>query len=102
MPSVLARVLTEPARARLGRLLAGGAAAAGFGTERWTPKRIAVLIRREFGVRHHPRHLERPLRVQMALSESAQGEFRHGRVTASKLSCVLLLTTVVAGGAQRC
>jgi transposase len=49
--------------ARLGRLLASGAAAAGFGTERWTLKRIAVLIRREFGVRYHFRYLERPLRA---------------------------------------
>jgi putative transposase len=49
--------------ARLGRLLAGGAAAAGFGTERWTLQRIAALIRREFGVRYHFRYLERPLRA---------------------------------------
>jgi putative transposase len=37
--------------------------AAGFETERWTLKRIAALIRREFGVRYHPRYLERPLRA---------------------------------------
>src|SRR5215207_5973158 len=49
--------------ARLGRLLESGAVAAGFGTERWTLKRIATLIRREFGVRHHPRYLERPLKA---------------------------------------
>jgi len=49
--------------ARLGRLLTSGAAAAGFGTERWTLKRIAVLIRREFGVRYHFRYPERPLRA---------------------------------------
>ena len=48
---------------RLGRRLAGGAAAAGFGTERWALKRIAALIRREFGVRYHPRYLERPLKA---------------------------------------
>ena len=35
--------------------------AAGFETERWTLRRIAVLVEREFGVRHHPRYLERPL-----------------------------------------
>src|ERR671912_115718 len=39
------------------------AAAAGFETERWTLKRIAALIRREFGVRYHPRYLERPLKA---------------------------------------
>ncbi|HYZ31567.1 MAG TPA: winged helix-turn-helix domain-containing protein [Crenalkalicoccus sp.] len=49
--------------ARLGRLLARGAVAAGFETERWTLRRIAALIRREFGVRYHPRYLERPLKA---------------------------------------
>src|ERR687885_581493 len=53
--------LDARAWARLSRLLARGAVAAGFETERWTLKRIAALIRREFGVRHHPRSLERPL-----------------------------------------
>jgi putative transposase len=48
---------------RLGRLLARGAVAAGFETERWTLRRIAALIWREFGVRYHPRYLERPLRA---------------------------------------
>jgi transposase len=54
-----------PARAwtRLGRLLDRGAVAAGFATERWTLKRIAALIEREFGVRYHPRYLERPLKA---------------------------------------
>ena len=49
--------------ARLGRLLAHGAVAAGFETERWTLRRVAALIRREFGVRYHPRYLERPLKA---------------------------------------
>ena len=35
--------------------------AAGFDTEQWTLRRIAALIWREFGVRYHPRYLERPL-----------------------------------------
>jgi transposase len=51
----------EAARTRLGRLLERGAMAAGFDTEQWTLRRIAALIWREFGVRCHPRHLERPL-----------------------------------------
>jgi putative transposase len=55
--------LDARAWSRLGRLLAKDAAAAGFGTERWTLKRIAALIRREFGVRYHPRYLERPLKA---------------------------------------
>ena len=37
--------------------------AAGFATERWTLKRIAALIEREFGVHYHPRYLERPLKA---------------------------------------
>jgi putative transposase len=54
---------------RLGRLLAQGAVAAGFATEQWTLRRIAALIRQEFGVDYHPRYLERPL---TALGFSAQ------------------------------
>jgi putative transposase len=55
--------LDEKAWIRLGRLLDGGAGAAGFPTERWTLKRIAAVIEREFGVRYHPRYLERPLKA---------------------------------------
>jgi putative transposase len=55
--------LDEQAWTRLGRLLDRGALAAGFATERWTLGRIAVLIEREFGVRYHPRYLERPLKA---------------------------------------
>jgi transposase len=55
--------LEAKAWARLGRLLDRGAVAAGFATERWTLKRIAALIEREFGVRYHPRYLERPLKA---------------------------------------
>ena len=55
--------LDEKAWARLGRLLDRGAMAAGFDTERWTLKRIAALIEREFGVSYHPRYLERPLKA---------------------------------------
>jgi putative transposase len=47
---------------RLGRLLERGAVAAGFENEQWTLRRIAALIAREFGVRYHPRYLERPLK----------------------------------------
>jgi transposase len=55
--------LDEKAWARLGRLLDRGAMAAGFATERWTLKRIAVVIEREFGIHYHPRYLERPLKA---------------------------------------
>src|SRR5215207_4919778 len=62
IPGQLPR-LDEKAWTRLGRLLDWGAVAAGFATERWTLERIAALIEREFGVRHHPRYLERPLKA---------------------------------------
>ncbi|QRM34107.1 helix-turn-helix domain-containing protein [Microvirga sp. VF16] len=46
--------LDEKAWGRLGRFLDRGAVAAGFASERWTLKRIAALIEREFGVHYHP------------------------------------------------
>ena len=46
------------------RLLGQGAAAAGFETERWTLRRIAVLIERTFGVGYHFRFLGRALRAR--------------------------------------
>jgi putative transposase len=55
--------LDAAAWTRLGRLLERGAMAAGFDTEQWTLRRIAALIAREFGVRYHPRYLERPLKA---------------------------------------
>ena len=53
IPGQLPR-LDEKAWARLGRLLDRGAMAAGFATERWTLKRIAAVIEREFGVQLSP------------------------------------------------
>jgi len=55
--------LDEKAWTHLGRLLDQGAVAAGFATARWTLKRIAAVIEREFGVHYHPRYLERPLKA---------------------------------------
>jgi putative transposase len=48
---------------RLTGLLEQGADAAGVETERWTLTRIAAVVAREFGVRYHPRYLERPLKA---------------------------------------
>jgi putative transposase len=45
------------------RMLNRGAVAAGFETEQWTLRRIAVLIARTFGVRYHFRSLGRALRA---------------------------------------
>jgi transposase len=56
--------LRPPQWAQLLRVLRRGAGAAGFGTERWTLPRIAVVGRRAFGVRHHPRSLGPALRAR--------------------------------------
>jgi putative transposase len=47
--------------ARLAAVLAKGAVAAGFDTERWTLRRIAQVAERECGVRHHFRSCSRVL-----------------------------------------
>lgn len=55
--------LTTAEWRRLAVLLRRGAVACGYDTEQWTLRRVAHLIRREFGVRYHPRYLERPLKA---------------------------------------
>ncbi len=54
--------LTDEQRARLPELLAQGAEAHDFFGELWTAPRVATLIAREFGVRHHRSHVGRILR----------------------------------------
>ena len=56
--------LSEEQWQHLLQILQRGAIAAGFPTERWTLQRIAEVIRREFGVRYHPRSLGRCLRAR--------------------------------------
>jgi transposase len=56
--------LTEAQWRQLLRGLRRGAVAAGFDTERWTQRRIAVVIERTFGVRYHFRSLGRALRAR--------------------------------------
>ena len=46
--------LTATQRRSLIRLLAQGPRRHGFATELWTLERVAAVIRREFGVDHHP------------------------------------------------
>jgi transposase len=53
--------LTEQQRKRLPELLLRGAEAYGFLGDVWTQKRIAALIKREFGVSYHPDHIGRLL-----------------------------------------
>lgn len=54
--------LNDEQRGRLTELLAQGAEAHDFIGELWTAPRIALLIARQFGVRHHPSHVGRILR----------------------------------------
>jgi transposase len=54
--------LTAAQREQLPALLAKGAEAYGFIGEVWTTKRVASLIRQEFGVQYHPAHMSRVLR----------------------------------------
>src|SRR3989337_651369 len=56
------RKLPEGERQRLLDLLLEGALAYGFPNELWTLKRIAQVIRNEFGIAYHPNHLGRLLR----------------------------------------
>ncbi len=57
------RRLGPEQRERLPELLARGAAAFGFEGDCWTTKRIATVIRREFGVRYHPAHVSKLVRA---------------------------------------
>jgi transposase len=50
-------------RRKLERALLQGAYAHGFDTDLWTLQRIAVVIERLTGVRHHPSHVCRILRA---------------------------------------
>ena len=61
--------LSEQERAELSELLARGAEAHGFRGEVWTCERVAIVIRREFGVSYHPAHVSRLLK---ALRQSLQ------------------------------
>jgi transposase len=49
--------LTARQKKKLEKLLLRGAVACGFPNELWTLKRIAQVIRREFGIRYHPSHV---------------------------------------------
>ena len=60
-PAAPAR-LSADQRARLFRLLEKGAVAHGFRGEVWTCKRVAKVIKREFGVGYHPTHVSRILK----------------------------------------
>ena len=54
--------LTAQQREQLPKLLAKGAERYDFIGEVWTTKRVAAVIRQEFGVTYHPAHVSRLLR----------------------------------------
>ncbi len=55
--------LSHAQQQRLLGLLAAGAEAHGQVGERWTGKRVAALIKREFGIVYHPEYIPRLLRA---------------------------------------
>ena len=55
--------LSEEQRAKVPELLEWGAEAHGFRGEAWTCERVAIVIRREFGVSYHPAHVSRLLKA---------------------------------------
>jgi transposase len=70
-------------RANLPDLMAKGAEASGFIGDVWTTARVAEVIRREFGVRHHPAHVSRILR---ALRWTAQRPVRRAQAVQAFLA----------------
>ena len=69
---------------RFPQLLEQGAEAHGFVGDVWTTKRIAMVIKRAFGVSYHPAHLSRLMRqigwtVQKPLKRASQRD--EARVT---------------------
>lgn len=82
--------LTPEQRQMLPDLLRPGAEAYGFIGDVWTTKRVAVVIRREFGVSYHPAHvsrlmraigwsLQRPRRRASQRKEAATAAWQHER-----------------------
>lgn len=55
--------LTAEQQAQIPVLLAPGAEQYGFRGEVWTSKRVAVVIKRAFGVTYHPDHVRKLLRA---------------------------------------
>ena len=92
--------------ARLPELLHRGPAAYGFRGELWTRTRIAAIIRLEFGISYHPRHVgrlldtlrwspQKPARRARQRNEATIAQWRDdtwpaikkGRKSSSKQSC---------------
>jgi transposase len=85
--------LSAEQRRQLPEVLAKGAEAYGFVGDVWTTARVAAVIRRQFGVRHHPAHVSRllaairwtpqkPIRRASQRKEAAITAFREERMPA--------------------
>ena len=72
-------------RRRLAQSLRQDPTEHGWPTSLWTARRVAELIRRQFGVRYHPRYLERPLRAHgfTVQRPATQARERDGRAIAA-------------------
>jgi transposase len=100
------RRLSPEQLARLPELLHRGPPAYGFRGELWTRSRVAAIIRLEFRVSHHPRHVgrlldlirwspQKPVRRARQRNEAAIAQWRDdtwpaikkGRKPSSKRSC---------------
>jgi transposase len=94
-PAGAPRRLTAAQLARLPTLLQRGPAAYGFRGQLWTRGRIAAVIRVEFGVSYHPRHVgrlckairwspQKPARRARQRDEAAIAQWRDGTWRAIK------------------
>jgi transposase len=57
--------LSDPQLAQLERLLLQGATRHGWATDLWTAARVAVIIRRHFGIDFHPEHVRKVLKRRL-------------------------------------
>ena len=53
--------LTDEQFAQIPALIARGATAFGFRDDRWTTRRVAIIVKQVFGVSYHPGHVSRLL-----------------------------------------
>ena len=53
--------LTDEQFAQIPELLTRGATAFGFRDDRWTTRRVAIILKQVFGVSYHPGHVSRLL-----------------------------------------
>jgi transposase len=94
-PSGAPRRLTTEQRDQLPALLVRGAEAFGFRGDIWTRARVAIIIKRTFGVSYHPDHVgrllaeigwsaQKPVERATQLSEAAIDKWREERWPALK------------------